>query len=147
MTEAVFWSLISLLNWSQAGDDEAVVAPVVKELSEMEVSEIYSFEDILAAKLFALDTRAHAQEIGEAAYREGEYFSVDEFLYARCVVVANGREFYESVLATPDRFPKDMEFEALLGIAAAAFELKTQGEFDHVSDVSYETFSNEAGWK
>ena len=68
-------------------------------------------------------------------------------LYARCCVVANGRDFYESVLSDPAEFPNDTDFEALLELASAAHELK----FGKVPDpfdtpVSYETFSNQAGW-
>ena len=65
MTDAVFWILISMLNWEASGDDDAVVAPVIMELSKRSVEDIYLFDNILAAKLHSLDTRAHAQEIGE----------------------------------------------------------------------------------
>jgi len=87
--------------------------------------------------------------IGEDAYVEGgEHFSVDWFLYARCCVVANGQAYFETVLNNPTEFPEDMEFEALLGLASAAYEEKTGEEcegFD--TTLSYETFCNEAGWK
>lgn len=33
MNETVFWALIAMLNWDATGNDEAVVAPVVDELS------------------------------------------------------------------------------------------------------------------
>ena len=74
--------------------------------------------------------------------------SVDEFLYARCVVVANGRQFFDAVLAEPKQMPKDMEFESLLYVARTALKKKT-GRDDAEPDepaVSYETFSNRAGW-
>ncbi len=147
MTEANFWAIIAMLNWAATGDDEAVIAPAVAELAKYEVAEIYEFENILAQKLYALDTRAHAEQIGEYAYREGEHFSVDWFLYTRCVVVANGRDFFMHVLENPKEFPKDMEFESLLYIAPEAYELKTGLEFDHDSEPSYETFSNVEGWQ
>ncbi|HOU93780.1 MAG TPA: hypothetical protein PLU22_22170 [Polyangiaceae bacterium] len=35
---------------------------------------------------------------------------------------------------------------ALLSVAATAFERKTGSDFDHETPVSYETFSNAAGW-
>jgi len=41
---------------------------------------------------------------------------------------------------------KDMEFEALLQIAAEAYEAKTGEDFGFTPSVSYETFSNKAGW-
>lgn len=147
MSDIVFWALIGLLNWSAAGDDEAVVTPLVSKLSQMSVGEIRAFEDTLASKLYALDTKAHAMEIGDDASVEGGFFSPDAFLYARCVVVVNGEKLYNEVLADPTKFPKDMEFESILYVAAEAFSLKTGEDFDHAAELSYETYSNEKGWK
>lgn len=147
MDEAVFWLLLSLLNWDATGNDDAVVAPVVEELSKKSVEEIHAFRDVLAEKLYLLDTKGHAKEIGEGSFTEEGYFSVDQFLYARCVVVANGKDLYETVLKSPSSFPKDMEFEALLYIVHAAYEKKTGLQYDGVTKLSYETFSNEAGWR
>ncbi|WP_374605053.1 DUF4240 domain-containing protein [Arenimonas sp.] len=148
MNDDTFWRIIGLLDWDEEGDDEAVIEPAVDALAQMPVEAIAGFEETLARKLHALDTRAHAREIGEDAYTDdGDDFSVDTFLYARCCVVANGRELYETVLANPAGFPKDQDFEALLNVAATAHEQKTGEEpefFD--TSVSYETFSNEAGW-
>jgi len=147
MTEIVFWALLGLLNWDMAGDDDAVVEPVVVALSLKSEAEIRQFEEILSAKLYALDTIKHAKEIGEDGYvDESQYFSVDWFLYARCAVVANGEEFYKEVVTSPRRFPKDIEFEALLSIGATAFERKTGQEYNYVTKVSYETYSNSNGW-
>ena len=147
MNEVVFWTLIALLNWGATGDDEAVIAPVVDELSQMSVDDIRQFDDILASKLYALDTKAHAVEIGEGAFREGEHFSVDMFLYARCVVVTNGSEVFDTVIANPGQFPRDLDFEPLLYIAAAAFENKTAEDYTHVPEPSYEMYSNQDGWQ
>lgn len=147
MSDDVFWRIIGLFNWKKAGDDDAVIRPAVKALAKMTTEDILRFEDILAEKLYALDTEAHAREIGEEAFRSREYFSVDWFLYSRCVVVANGRELFDSVVADPKQFPKDMEFESLLSVAREAYESKTGGEFDHTSPLSYETYSNRKGWE
>jgi predicted DNA-binding WGR domain protein len=146
MSEDVFWRIIGLFNWKKTGDDEAVVEPAVKVLAQMPVDQIERFDDILAEKLYALDTETHAREIGEEAYRPGKYFSPDWFLYVRCCVVANGREFFETVVRTPTEMPKDMEFESLLSVAPTAFERKTGEEFVHISALSYESFSNREGW-
>ncbi len=113
----------------------------------MSIEEIQQFDDILASKLFALDTKAHAAEIGEGAYREGELFSADMFLYARCAVVANGRDVFEAVIGDPSSFPKDLEFESLLYVAAAAYEKKTGDDYTHSPKPSYETYSNREGWR
>jgi hypothetical protein len=146
MTETTFWALIAMLNWGATGDDDAVVAPVVEELSQMSTEDIQRFDDILASKLHALDTKSHASEIGEDAYVEGEYFSADWFLYARCAVVANGSELFNSVLNDPTMFPKDIEFESLLNVASTAYEQKTGEEYKYSPEPSYETYSNKGGW-
>tara|TARA_R110002124_G_scaffold77590_1_gene207849 strand:- start:49 stop:495 length:447 start_codon:yes stop_codon:yes gene_type:complete len=147
MKEATFWLIISLLNWSEAGNDDAVIEPAVAELSKMSEAQILGFSELLAEKLYALDTLRHAKEIGEDAYiKPEEYFSADLFLYARCVVVANGKELYEQVLIDPQVFPKDLEFEALLYIASTAYERKTGKELDYQTKISYETYANKDGW-
>jgi hypothetical protein len=45
--------------------------------------------------------------------------------------------------------PKDVEFESLLYVAQRAYERKTGSEDDVVEStaVSFETFSNQNGWK
>jgi len=147
MSEEVFWRIIGLLNWKKLGDDDAVIKPAVAALSAMTGEDIQRFEDILAEKLHALDTEAHAREIGEYAYRDGQHFSVDWFLYERCVVVANGRDIFNAILADTKQMPKDCEFEVLLSVAPEAYAKKTGEEFDYSSPLSYETYSNREGWK
>lgn len=142
-----FWALIALLDWKKTGDDEAVVRPLVRALAKRSVEEIQRFDDLLADRLHHLDGEAFARHTGAAAYRAGEHFSVDAFLYARCCVVANGRAFYDAVVADPTRMPKDLEFEALLEVAADAYERRTRGkEYTHVPTPSPETFANREGW-
>jgi predicted DNA-binding WGR domain protein len=146
MSDDVFWRIIKLFDWKKTGDDDAVLRRAVAALSQMTEEDICRFEDILASKLFLLDTEAHAREIGSEAYHPDKHFSVDWFLYERCVVIANGRELFDNVLADPRNMPKDMEFEAILTLAGSAFELKTGRSFEYVAQPSYETFSNAAGW-
>ena len=146
MSEDVFWRVVGIFNWKKAGDDEAVIEPAVKAQAQMTVDDIKKFENIMAEKLYSLDTEAHAREIGDDAYQSGKYFSADWFLYVRCCVVANGPVYYEAVLNNPTEMPKDMEFESLLNVSPAAFERKTGEELDHVLDICYESFSNKAGW-
>ncbi len=149
MTEQQFWDLMTLLDWSKLDDDDddAVVEPLVKALAKLPENEIFAFDDLLAEKLFALDTEAHARHMGEDSYTgEDEFFSADQFLYARCVVVANGKECFEEVLADPSQFPEDAEFEAILYVAGTAYERKTGKEYSHIPATDYETFSNTQGW-
>jgi hypothetical protein len=148
MGETEFWRIVALFNWKRTRNDEVVLKPAIKGLAKHSIEETAAFEEILSQKLYALDTMAHAKNIGEHAYvDDSEQFSVDWFLYARCCIVANGKEFYERVLGDPTQFPHDIEFEALLGIAGAAYEAKTGKRNEGFStSVSYETFSNRAGW-
>lgn len=147
LTEDKFWHLIALFDWSDSENDAAIIHRAVQALAEMPVRCIYEFQDILSAKLHALDTRKHAENTGENAYHgKDSYFSVDEFLYARCCCVANGKTFYETVLSDPYSMPKDLVFEAILTIAHKAYLLKTGKSFRYVPTYNIETFANKNGW-
>lgn len=149
MNDGEFWSLIDKLAWKHEGDDEKVIRPVVNALAKMPESDIAAFQSTLASKLHALDGRPWARESGDGVWwGEPDSLSVDGFLYARCVVVANGREFFDEVLANPREMPKDMEFESLLYIAPYALEKKTGRDDAELDEppLSFETFSNREGW-
>jgi len=122
-----------------------VIEPLVQALANMPSTNIHQFADILAEKLWLLDTHAHA----EASIRDEEkdYLSVDEFLYDRCCVVANGKALYEEVLHDPSKFPTGLSFERLLSVARRAYQRKTGKALVHIPRKSYETYSNEAGWE
>lgn len=151
LTEEQFWSLIEMLDWSKEGDSSAVIEPAVEQLSKSPLRNIYEFQDLLSEKLYRLDTRHHAENTGENAYVETDgnnsFFSTDEFLYARCCVVANGREAYEKVLQNPELMPKNLAFEALLRIARLAYQRKTGQHFRYVPAFNIETYGNREGWK
>jgi hypothetical protein len=141
-----FWSIIEQLDWSKEGDNTAVVEPIVQILQNQTSAQLYRFADILSEKLWHLDTKNHAQVFLEDPEEEG-YLSVDDFLYARCAVIANGRDFYEEVLNNPKEMPKDLTFESLLYVAMTAYKRKTGKEFMFASAFNYETYSNKGGWK
>ncbi|MEM8528192.1 MAG: DUF4240 domain-containing protein [Bacteroidota bacterium] len=143
--EDEFWAVIDQLDW-EAENELAIVAPAVQVLSKYEIGKIYAFQELFAQKLYALDTPAHAQHIGDASWSSDSYFSVDHFLYARACVVAHGKEVYEEVLTTPKEMPDDCTFEALLRLASDAFEQKTGRSFHYIPSVSYETYQNEEAW-
>jgi hypothetical protein len=148
--EPTFWSIIELFDWDKTGDDDAVLLPALTALIEFAPSEISEFHEMLAAKLFGLDTREHARWCfrGETDPDDGDaHISSDMFLYNRCVVVANGRAFYERVLADPTKFPAELEFESLLYLGRHAYKLKTGVEWDGFTRLSYESFSNVDGWR
>ena len=95
MNETHFWSIIALFDW-KTRDSEAILAPAIKALSAYSLKDIRIFHDILNEKLYALDGRRFAEQLGSNRYTSdgSNYFSVDSFLYARCCVVANGKTFY-----------------------------------------------------
>ena len=154
MNEDVFWEIISRFDWNKEGDDEAVLAPAVAMLAKFNEKEISTFDDILSQKLYMLDGEIYARELDEdsAFRRDGEptstenYFSQDMFLYVRACVVANGRDYFYDVIENPTNMPKSLDFEALLYLAATAWETKTDKEYDHSNRYDYETCSNEKLW-
>jgi hypothetical protein len=147
LSEADFWDIIACFDWSDSEDDLMVTAKAAAILAEKTLRHIYEFQDLLAQKLFELDTKAHAQNAGENAWiSKEEDFSADEFLYARCCVVANGKDFYQKVLQNPTLMPKDLTFEGVLKLAHRAYRLKTGKIFRYVPNTNIETFSNQKGW-
>ena len=149
MDENIFWEIISSFNWKKTGDDEAVLRPAVKRLASMTIEDIYKFADILAEKLYMLDGISYASNIGEDSYKgEDKHFSVDYFLYVRCCVVANGKDYFDMAISNPDQMPKEMDFEPLLYLPMEAYNKKTKTEdYDYITKFDYETFSNVDGWK
>lgn len=148
MDEEQFWAIIDLLDW-KSRDSDKILAPAVSALSQFSKADIADFHDILAQKLYALDGRRFAEQLGSNRYSASgdKHFSVDGFLYARCCVVANGRDFYEKVLQDPTKMPKEFTFESLLYLPHEAYKLKTgRADYDHIPEVWYETFSNPEGW-
>lgn len=144
-TDNDFWQVIDLLDWSEEGNDEKTVEPVINTLEQMPLANIYRFLDILSEKLWQLDTIKHAKVFLDDPEEEG-YLSVDDFLYARCAVVANGKNYYEEVLHHPEKMPKDLTFEPLLYVASRAYKHKTGKDFMARPIMSYETYSNKEGW-
>jgi hypothetical protein len=147
LTEKDFWAIIAAFNWADAEDDAAIIHKAVRILAEKPVRQIYEFQDMLSEKLHALDTRTHAAHSGENAFlNENSDFSADEFLYARCCVVANGRDFYEKVRKNPESMPQDLSFESILTIAHQAYQHKTGKQFRYIPSHNIETFANKNGW-
>lgn len=146
LDEAGFWNVISKLDWDKVGDDAAVLEPAVEYLSKQPLSQVYQFVDQLAEKLHLLDTKAHAQVFLDDEEAEG-YLSPDDFLYARCAVVASGEAAFKTVLADPAKMPTELTFEPLLHLANAAYRRKTGKEAILKPAISYETYSNLNGWK
>ena len=142
-SEERFWDAIDKLEWEAhdegKGTDDDVVAPLIRHLASLSVAEIYDYDTELALKLQALDGPAY-HEASKAGH------SADRFLYARCAVVANGREYYYAILNQPGDFPDDLEFQRLLYCANEAYEQKTGEEYNFLSGIIYESFFNDQLW-
>lgn len=145
-SEEDFWHLIAMLDWAREDDDAAVVEPLIQDLERHPMAHIYRFFDLLSEKLWHLDTRRHAQVFLDDPEEEG-YLSADDFLYARCAVVANGRDYYQHILDNPSEMPVDLTFEPLLYVAMTAYLRKTGREFVAEPAFHFETYSNKNGWK
>ncbi|WP_425422721.1 DUF4240 domain-containing protein [Phaeodactylibacter xiamenensis] len=139
---ARYWDVIHALDWSKEGDDAAVLAPAIAQLTQFQEADILGFYDWFAGQLYHLDGRDYA----EASVAEDESLSADLFLYARCAVLANGRTFYERVRANPALFPKDLYFDALLRLPEADYEQRTGQSLPRAPKYIYETGFNVEGW-
>lgn len=147
LSEQAFWDIIGLLDWKQEGNDEEILEPAIQYLSSLPAEAITVFDDFLSEKLYHLDAQSYAENAGENAYRgEDAPFSADDFLYARCYVVAQGKDFYYRVLENPEKMPEDQTFESLLSLAPVAYRRKTGKKPDWVPAYPIETFSNAEGW-
>lgn len=78
----IFGGSFEKIDWSKKGSENKI-SPAVKMLAKMPVANIYLFADRLSAKLYHLDTRAHATAY--AANEPDNFISADDFLYARFV--------------------------------------------------------------
>jgi len=151
MTEDDFWKLINNIDCSELDSLEEDDYPedqlelLISSLSELNTKEIENFEDKLSYFLYNLDGEKYADNAGES----GE--SDDGFLYARCWVVAKGRNHYEKVLANPQKMPKEIcqWCEPLLYAASRAWALSTgndEEDWDYTPKYNYETGSNSSLW-
>lgn len=143
--EKDFWHVISLFDWAKDKNEE-IVAPSISFLQNSPVKFIYQFQDFLSQKLHDLDGKKYAMHIGEDSFSVDNYFSVDNFLYARCCVVANGESYYNEVKESPKKMPKDLTFEPILYLASKAYHQKTGQNFDYIPLFDFETYANQAAW-
>lgn len=146
LKDAEFWEIIDLFDWDKENNQE-IVELAIQKLASLPVGHIYNFQEILSRKLYQLDQKVIAENIGQFSYKENDYFSVDHFLHARACVIANGKEAFEEVLNDPKEMFKDLTFEPLLSVASLAYERKTGKQFIYVPSYNYETYSNKEGWQ
>lgn len=141
-----FWQIINLLDWKKR-KATTIMAVAINQLSQLPVKKIKAFDDILSERLFLLDGQKYAENTGQNAYKgASEPFSVDGFLYARCMAVAQGKTTFEKIINNPTKMVKDDSFEPLLSLASQAYTNKTGKVYNHTPAYIYETFANTKGW-
>lgn len=141
MTEATFWSIIGVADLNSFNED-IVAGAISSRLGALSTGDLQDYSEILAAKLYALDTRLHAENAGDSGG------SSDAFLYARCFVVAMGQVHYEQVLADPSKMSTSLDHwcEPLLYLANRIESDRTETHEHFDTRFSYETGSNRIGW-
>ncbi len=145
MFDLDFFHFTDMLDWNKQGDDEAVIEPLIAFLAKWGDNVIYAFHDKMAELLFSLDTYNIAKHIIE----KEDYFSPDYFLYMRCVALVNGKPYYNAVLKGRRKLASNKDFEAILYVPIKAWKRihsEDSDKYSHEPTVSYETYSNKAGW-
>lgn len=147
MTREDFWRHLESIDRRalREDDEDAAMAPLEARLGSLTAADLESFEEHLAQCLHALDGRIFADESGESGDSD------DGFLYARCFVVAQGKDRYEATLKNPALMPKTLDgwCEALLyphRHAWAKLTGRSASEWGFEPTVSYESGSNEELW-
>ncbi len=145
--EFFFWETMEKCAWQFEGDDEKVLEPVISFLSSQSDDTIFLFDDVMTELLYRLDTRSNFERHRTLS----GYDSDDIFLYSRCVALVNGRDYYYDIINNGDHDEIwNMEFESLLYVPQEAWAKKHNadvGDYPYMSSLSYETGSNENGWK
>lgn len=121
MTKNEFWKIIDLIDRAVLlkGDEDISVHPILDHLLTLPEEEIRKFDEILHQYLQRMDKPIYIQEAVAWGHSD------DGYLYARCWVIALGREHYNSVIYDPTLMPKESEewCELLLYCATQALEI------------------------
>ncbi|MCJ1908993.1 DUF4240 domain-containing protein [Planococcus ruber] len=139
LEDDVFWNLIDLIDWKKRHPMNPLISRLKKGTEEM----IFAFEETLGHKLFLLDAPAHAGITDQP----DTYLSVDAFLYARCAVVAKGKDCFNQTVKNAAAINMEWDAEELLEVASEAYSKKTGEPFDYASSYDYETYSNRLAWE
>lgn len=141
-----FWTTMERCDWEEEGDDDLVLKPVIKYLSQQEDNVIFQFDDLMSELLYALDD----QNLADKCQDRDPRMCDDSFLYCRCVALINGPDYYEAVKEGRENSLWDLEFESLIYVPQKAWALKHQSfidEYPHYPPCCIETGSNPDGWK
>ena len=144
-----FWDIVDLLDWKEENSGIEVVEPAVTYLAKQSDDFIFSFDEQLHQHLYDID----GIRLGEMFMNVNDgYLSPDGFLYSKCLIVAEGEEYY-SAIKNGEEIPEDDTwldgFEDLLYIAQKAWDRKHPNlRYPYILDINVngETGSNERMW-
>jgi hypothetical protein len=126
MNEVIFWEIIEQSKEERKvfEDQAQILLDKVSQLSEKEIVGFeFTFREMLAKSY-------HYNLLAAAKIIEG-YVNDDSFLYFRCRLLAEGKEFYFKIIENPDNLADipilDTDGELMLYIADKAF-IKKVGE-------------------
>ena len=126
MKEVVFWEIIEQSK-EESQDFEHQAEILIYKLSQLTEKEIVGFESIFR-KMLAKSY--HYNILAATKIIEG-YTDDDIFLYFRCRLLSEGRDFYFKAIENPDHLAdmiiRDIDGELMLSIADNAF-IKKLGE-------------------
>ncbi len=130
MTIEKFWEIIEQAGENIEEPDEQA-DNVTKLLAKLEPEEIISFDRHLDSR----HSEAYRWDIWAVAYIVNGGCSDDAFVYFRCWLIAQGRDFFEAVLHDPAKVAErvedgteEVELEQLLYAASDAYKEKTGEE-------------------
>ena len=144
-----FWDIIDLLDWQEENSFIEVIEPAVAYLSKQSDDAIFLFDEQLHRHLYDID----GIRLGEMYMNANNgYLSPDGFLYCKCLIVAEGEEYY-SAIKNGEGIPEDDiwldEFEDLLYVAQKSWDRKhPKLRYPYIPDMNIngETGSNEHMW-
>jgi hypothetical protein len=147
MTNDDLWKLINLIDKDALndGDEDQALEQLQENINQLDDNAIFEFDNLLSKALYDLDGKIFSNESGESGGSD------DAFLYARCWVVAQGKDHYLKTLNDPKLMPKSLDqwCESLLYLGQNAWAQNNDSdpsEYPHIAEPSYESGSNEKNW-
>lgn len=142
-----FWNLIKQSRRGATEDCDEFAENLTARLEKLEPAEIISFQQ----HLWTLLGDSYRRDLWAVAYIINGGTSDDGFEYFRGWLIAQGREFFEQVLADPEKAAsrvkdEEAECESILYAALQAYENKTGQEMPEIN-ISHPKEPTGAKWK
>jgi len=128
VTPDAFWALIEATR-SNGADCDSQAATLGAQLSRLSPEQIVQFDEEMRARF----VESYRWDLWGVAYLINGGASDDGFEYFRGWLIAQGRDYFSAALGDPERAADsaeagEAECEAILYVAAEAFESKTGGQ-------------------